>query len=149
QFDKPNADAARATQMYVFDKDGTLLKFTIDPAHEHKPLLREAFVAMPDSGSWQRQAEVGPIERSPGAHDDRLVTPAGRFILLYQKGQAKLFDLFTGEPKDDPWLTQCFAQVRSNKDLGNVRQFLTDDLNHLVIRPEPWRKARRQLITTF
>ncbi len=70
-------------------------------------------------------------------------------MLLYQEGEAKLFDLFTGEPKDDPWLTQCFAQVRSNKDLGNVQQFLTDDLNHLVIRPEPWRKARSQLITTF
>jgi hypothetical protein len=150
QFDKPNADAARATQMYVFDTDGTLLKFTIDPAHKHKPLVREAFVATPDSGSWQRQGEVEAVDdHLEPKSDDRLLTASGRFILLYQVGEARLFDLFTGEPKDDPWLTQCFAQMRSSKDLGNVRQFLTDDLNYLVISPEPWQKAKRQMAKTF
>src|SRR6266478_1335579 len=75
QFDKPNADAARATQMYLFDKDGTLLKFTIDPAHKQKPLLREAFVATPESGSWEGQGEVQPVEdHLEPRWRDRLVT---------------------------------------------------------------------------
>jgi hypothetical protein len=148
EFTKVDVEAHRATPMCVFDTDGTLLKFTTGRAR--KVLVREAFVAVPDGGSWQPQGEVRPADDhlEPMSHD-RLLTASGRFILLYQKGEAKLFDLFTGEAKDDPWLTQCFAQARSNKDLKYARLVVTDDLNYLVIIPMKILNRGQPEIQTF
>jgi hypothetical protein len=133
-FTQEDADAAAATPMCTFAPDGTLLRFTRDPAR--KTLVRDALVVSPTAASWKRQGDVKPVDDDlPPMSEARLLSPSGQYILLFQNGQATLSDLFTGQPKDDPWLTNAFAHAHSIKNFKNVRYHLTDDLNHLVLCP--------------
>jgi hypothetical protein len=133
-FTKEDADAAIATPACEFDLDGTLVRFAGD--NTRKMLVRDAFVPAKEVGAWKRQGDVKEIDdKSPVGSEDRLFTLNHRFLLLFQDGKANLFDIFTGERKEDEWLTKCFAHVRSIKDFRNVRHYLTDDLNHLVASP--------------
>jgi len=132
-FTEQDRKAAHATPACRFDTNGDLVRFTYD---KRDVLVRDVFVPSNNTASWKRQGEVKPVEdRLPPGSEDRVLSFSRRFILLYQDGNAKLYDLFTGEQKEDPWLTKSFADARKIKDLDNVRLFLTDDLNHLVVSP--------------
>jgi hypothetical protein len=147
-FTQQDIDAANATPWCVLDAHGALLRFTLDPAT--KAMVRDEFLPAAKGGAWKRQGAVMKIsDATRPMSEDRLVTPSGQFVLLYQNGKAELFDRFTGEAKADPWLTGSFAQARAIKDFGNVKYFLTDDLNHLVASPASMWNTGGKLVKTF
>lgn len=142
-FDKKDTAARAATPDCRFDVDGTLLRFI--PAAERGLLARDELALSPAGGTWKRQGDTRliPSKLMPGS-EDRIRTETGRYGVLREDGKTACFDLFTGEPIDDPWLSKRFAEARSIETLNNVRLFLTDDLNHLVVSPiESWNQAGR------
>ena len=46
--------------------------------------------------------------------EDELISESGHYMLLYQNGEAKLYDLFTGEAKEDSWVHKQFCQSADN-----------------------------------
>lgn len=133
-FTQADLDVAQATTTCVFDTDGTLLRFSVDA--KRRVTVRDAFVPAAGAGSWTRQGDVKRIDdRTEPMSEDRVETPSGRFALIYQGGAAKLYDLFTGEAQDDPWITASFAHARSIPTLENLSTFVTEDRNHLVVSP--------------
>ena len=132
-FTDKDRKAARVSPHCVFDTNGDLVRFIRD---KRDILMRDVFVPDAKAGTWQHQGEVKSMTNSfPPGSEDRLVSFSRRFALYSAGAKAQLFDLFTGEQKEDAWLTRAFADARSIKDLNNVRFFLTDDLNHLVVSP--------------
>ena len=105
----------------------------------------------PKSGTWKRLGDVKHVDdRVEPMSEDRLLTPAGGRCLLRQSRIVQLFDLHTGERKDDPWLTGCFAQARSIPRFENVSYSLTEELDHLVVSPQPeWNDGTRDGVETF
>lgn len=148
-FTKQDREAAAATPYCTFDVDGTLLSFI--PDDSRKVLVRDAFVAAPSGGSWKRLGDVKEIgDDLLPMSEDRLETPSRRFRLIYRNGKAQLFNAFTGELKEDEWLTTCFAEARSIKDLNNVRAFLTEQLDYLVVVPMGgWNDGHGKTYETF
>lgn len=148
-FTKDDAEAAAATPVCDFDRDGTLLRFTRDRAR--KITVRDALVIAPEGCSWKRQGDVQPVRDDlPWGSENRVRSESGRYILLYQNGKAECRDLFTGAQIEDAWLTQAFAQVRSIENFDNTRLFLTEDLNHLVVSPMAiWNDFPRKIYKTF
>jgi hypothetical protein len=147
-YSKEDVEAARATPVCWFDTDGQLVRFIGDPAR--KIIRRDVLKLASDVATWTRQADAKPVLDDLGPmSEDRLQTPSGRFKLAYRNGAAQLFDLYTGEAKEDAWLTKCFAEARSVKDLSNVRLFLTEDLNHLVVSPVQGWYNGHEMVTTF
>jgi hypothetical protein len=164
-FTKQDVEAAKATPMCVFDENGALLRFIRDPSRQ--TLVRDAFIDDPNGGSWERQGDLKPMLEDflksrrkldvmnmrqadfdrLAASEDRVATPSKRFVLFYRDGTAALFDAFTGDAKDDPWLTTCFKHAHSIKDFTNLRTYLTNDLNHLVVCPEPTSGTAAMLLT--
>ena len=144
-----DVNAATATPMCTFDVDGTLIRFTRDA--KRQVMVRDALVVRPKNGSWKRQGDVLPVhDVLPPMSEDRVLTGSGRYILLFQNGKAECLNLFTGEPKDDGWLTQRFAEARSIENLDNVRLFLTEDLKHLVVSPMAiWNDSLRKTYEAF
>jgi len=147
-YSKEDVEAARATPVCWFDADGQLVRFIGDPTR--KAIRRDVLKIAADGATWKRQPDAKPVFDDLGPmSEERLETLSRRFKLLYRNGAAQLFDLFSGEPKQDAWLTDCFAEARSIKDLSNVRLFLTEDLNHLVVSPmEQWNNGH-STVTTF
>ena len=148
-FTQEDVNAATATPMCTFDLDGTLLRFTRDA--KRNVMVRDALVVTSKNGSWKRQGDVLSVQDAlPPMSEDRVLTRSGRYILLFQNGKAECFDLFTGKPRDDAWLTQRFAEARSIANLNNVRVFLTEDLEHLVVSPMAiWNDFPRKTYEAF
>jgi hypothetical protein len=147
-FTQEDVDAAAATPICVFDTDGTLLRFTRDKTRH--VAVCDALVTTAANVSWKRQGDLKPVHDTLGPmSEDRVTTGSGRYTVMYHHGKAECFDLFTGEPKEDVWLTRCFAQARSIKDLNNIRLFLTNDLKYLVVSPMDIWNTGRELIKTF
>lgn len=148
-FTQADIDAANATPSCSFDALGTLIRYVRDSKRE--VVVRYDFLPSRQGGTWKRVSET---KVAPGSlqqtSENILTTPSGQFILSYLGGQAKLVDRLAGADKPDEWLSNCFAQVHSIKNFENVRYFLTDDLNYLVVRPEAiWNTGRGPIISTF
>ena len=148
-FTQGDAAAAAATPTWAFDDDGVLVRFARDPA---RPLLaRHALATKVDGASWRPLGDTKPVaDPLPPMSEDRVATRSGRHVLIFHDGKARLFDQFTGEERDDPWLTRSFAAARSIKYLNNIGCHLTDDLNYLVVSPEEiWNDGRGHIHETF
>jgi hypothetical protein len=141
--------AAAGSPGFAFDADGTLLRFSRDGGSGAN--VRDAFVAGPAGGSWKRLGDVKPVDdRVEPMSEDRLLTRSGRWCLLRTGRSVQLYDLFTGERRDDPWLTGCFAHARSIRRFENVAYYLTEELDHLVVAPvAKWNTGGREPVTTF
>jgi hypothetical protein len=140
-FTQQDVDAAHLTPRCAFDSNGTLLRFRWDSAS--KATLRESLEIGSTGASWKYCGDVKPIKNDllPGSQDE-LTSTSGQFALIYQDGEAKLYDLFTSLPKEDSWLTTSFVQLRAIKDQGDVFMFLTDDLNCVVVGPMSTNKSK-------
>jgi hypothetical protein len=133
-FTQQDVDAMQITPTCMFDGDGTLVRFKWDASRQ--VAVRESLTVGKDSGSWKTEGDLKTIKNSLGAmSEDKAISASARYMLIYEKGEATLYDVFTGESKDDNWLTTSFADARSIKNLNNIRIFLTDDLNYLVVSP--------------
>lgn len=161
-WDEPNSQYSRPSEIFprqntnpeadepypVLDGNGTLLRFT--STGSPNTMMRDELVVTPISASWQRQRSITPVDApKPPGSEDRLLTESGRFLLLFQNGRAECFDRFTGDRIEDPWLTQRFAEVRSIPNLKNIRLFLTEDLNHLVVSPMAAYNNGQKIFDTF
>lgn len=75
-----------------------------------------------------------------------IFTPSRRWAVDYEAEVPRLYDMRTGEQKDDPWLqaalTDFRTRARTNGALYNVRLWLSDDLTHLVVAPDAGRVYR-------
>jgi hypothetical protein len=75
-----------------------------------------------------------------------IFTPSRRWAVDYEAEVARLYDMRTGEQKDDPWLqaalTDFRTRAKTNGALYNVRLWLSDDLTHLVVAPDAGRVYR-------
>jgi hypothetical protein len=140
-FTQADVDAALATPHCAFDENGELLRYRNDLAHNKILLDRLDMTA----ATWGQPAILTPIDnRAPPMSEDQVISPSGRYMLLYQKDMARLFDLYTGQEKADPWLTTRFAESRRIPKFENVLTFFTDDLDHLVVSPRAiWNEGPR------
>jgi hypothetical protein len=131
-FTQTDVDAALATPRCAFDENGELVRYRNDLAHK-KILFDRLDVP---TATWRQPAVLTPIDdRAPPMSEDQVISPSGRYMLLYQKDTARLFDLYTGQEAPDPWLTARFAESRRIPKFENVSTFFTDDLDHLVVSP--------------
>jgi hypothetical protein len=130
-FTSADERAAREAPGFTFDGNGALLRFK----QEGRGRVLERLDAGPSS-AWTRLGAVQPIDDRTGPFsEDRVESVSGRHVLIRQDGGVRLFDQFTGDHVDDGWLTSSFDHARRIPDFENVRYFLTDDLNHLVVNP--------------
>lgn len=133
-FTKQDEDAAAATPGMLFGEDGELLRFKFDLAS--KSLQRHSLELKEKSASWKLLGDVKQGDDRQGhMSENRCRTNSDRYKVFYQDGNATCVDCFTGEIIQDEWLTTCFIEVRNIKDFSNVRQFLTDDRQHLIASP--------------
>jgi hypothetical protein len=131
-FTREDADAALATPHCAFDEKGELVRFRTDIAHK-KILFDRLDLA---TASYKDSVAFAPIDdRTPPMSEDQVISPSGRYMLLYQDKVARLYDLYSGEEKADPWLTDRFSESRRIPNFQNVETLLTDDLDHLLVSP--------------
>ena len=57
-------------------------------------------------------------------------------VQIASDGKTRAYDLFTGTAKDDPWLTEAFADLCGRADFQNTVTWLTDDVKYIVARPQ-------------
>lgn len=148
-FTKADEEAAAATPGMLFDEEGKLLRFLVDP--KQKKLLRHELEMSETKAAWKLQGDVKDIKDNLDRFsEDRCRTNTGRYKVIYQEGKAACFDCLTGEQIPDAWLEKAFSEMRSIPEFGNVRQFLTDDRQHLVASPEDiWRRNDNSEIEKF
>lgn len=148
-FTDADAAAAAATPECRFDVDGNLLRFARDGARA--TYVRDRLETGPQGATWRRLGDVTPVvDGLPPMSEDRLLTSSGRWLLLRQGPLVQLFDLDTGERVDDAWLTGCFGRARSIRRFENVCYSLTEQLDHLVVSPQPeWNDGSRDGVETF
>lgn len=147
-FTEQDAKAARQTPVNLFDHQGTLHRLMWD--NQRNMTVRDSLMTGHGGGAWKREGDVRPVDDEvPFLSDDRALSPSGRFMLLFQRGEATLVDRLTGNIQEDPWLTGCFAHARSIQRLENVSILLPDDLNHLVVKPHPIWNTGTEILKTF
>jgi hypothetical protein len=138
-FAKEDIAAALSTPHCAFDDNGCLVRFRNDLAHQKVIFDRLDLV----TATYKQSTTFSPINDEAGPmSEDRVICPSGRYMLLYQDGVTRLYDLYTGQEKNDPWLTARFTESRQIPKFENVNAYLTDDLDHLVVSPKSsWNEA--------
>jgi hypothetical protein len=138
------------TTRIFFDDQGDLVRLLPDGARFWRERL--------DLGSGPPRWVPAGTQTLPKLSPDSIHTGSHRWAVDYNGEGPHLYDLQTGEAKDDPWLEAILTdyRARTKVDLGNSGIWLTDDLNHLVIMPNAWRQnspnpehLNDQLITAF
>jgi len=146
-FTERDQRAAAARAFVAFDDTGNVVRIRGD--------TRDILELAPSAARWRAHGSYRPSEgRLPPGSEDEVQTLTHRHRLRRVNGQVQLTETLSGVRVPDPWLEAAFATYRGMKDMGNVRAWVTDDLQYLVCFPDrAWSRQRHDgppgLITTF
>lgn len=147
-FTESDAAARRQHPLIKFSRSGNLLR--LSRGSQAGEIQRDEFIASADGGRWRSMSAIKAIDDPlPLFSEDRVIDMSSQFMLLRQDEVTQLFELETGQVRNDRWLTDSFTHARTIENFGNVRFILTEDLRHLVVNPEPIWNTNGVLHETF
>ena len=131
-----------------FDNGGALIRQvrTADGA-----MIVETCDTTQSPGIWSKTSDAATIGKvGEDWIEGRLRNEHARTLVQEESdGKTRAYDLFTGFPKADAWLTESFADLRGRRDFHNTVTWLTDDLKYIVSRPQALHNDHGRRIESF
>ncbi|MBX3379232.1 MAG: hypothetical protein KF805_04000 [Phycisphaeraceae bacterium] len=148
EFSKEDAAARKAKPPTTFDETGRLIRQM--PQADNSIVVEERDYSQSPC-NWKKIADGAPIgpsgkDRFEGVLRNR---QARMYVQEEADGVVRSYDMYSGLPREDRWLTGVFTDLRARKDFHNVKFWLTDDAKYLVASPEDRHNDRGTMYTEF